>query len=346
VKLTATNCLVVFFSLLQFACEKKQKEQISFDTHAPKVVEARGYTVLQDSMAPPEVVPVAGVKSIPVGNLKTVNLESNVFPVGIPRIIKAGVPKICTPGQDTFKLPKVIPAIAERGISVQPPEVILAKDPLGKENNPASFMSFKQLQGLKSNDFGPNIIQDKKGNLWFGTGGGVTKYDGRSFTHYSTAQGLSSDFVSYVLEDKKGNLWFGTGNGDINKYDGKSFTHYSIGYGGSSIIEDKSGNLWFSTRGGLIKFDGKSFTIYTTAQGLSTTQVWVIFEDERGNIWFDTDGRGLTKYDGKSFTHYTSAQGLSSDLITPSPAVPNQRLPLLSSHIQVMFLSVNPCAAA
>jgi len=269
-------------------------------------------------MAPPEVVPVPRVKSIAVGKLKTVNLESNVFPVGIPRIIKAGVPRICTPGQDTFKLPKVIPAIAERGISVQLPEVILAKDPGVKDNNPESFMSFKQLQGLKSNNIGANIIQDKKGNLWFGTGGGgVTKYDGRSFTHYSTAQGLSSESVEYVLEDKKGNLWFGTGNGDINKYDGKSFTHYSIGYNsGGNIIEDKSGNLWFSASGGLIKFDGKSFTIYSTAQGLSTNAVWVIFEDKRGNLWFDTNGEGLTKYDGKSFTHYTSAQGLSSDLIT------------------------------
>ena len=131
-KLTATICLVVFFSLLQFACERQQKQQISFDTHAPKVVEARGYTVPQDSMAPPKVVPVHGVKSIAVGKPKVVNLKSNVFPVGVPRIIKAGDPRICTPGQDTFKLPKVIPAIADSGISAQLPEVILAKDPQGQ----------------------------------------------------------------------------------------------------------------------------------------------------------------------------------------------------------------------
>ena len=60
--------------------------------------------------------------------------------------------------------------------------------------------------------------------------GGVTKYDGRSFTHYSTPQGLSDNIVYRILEDKSGNLWFGTRNGDLNKYDGKSFTHYSIGY--------------------------------------------------------------------------------------------------------------------
>src|SRR5258705_10182935 len=167
-----TNCICIimfFFSLLQFACERKQKEQISFDTHAPKVVEARGYTVLQDSMAPPKVVPAHGVKTIATGKPKIVNLKSNVFPVGNPVIIKAGNPKICTPGQDTFKLPKVIPAIADSGISTQLPEVVLAKDPEGKENNPESFMSFTKLQGLKSSTVASNIVQDKKGNLWFST---------------------------------------------------------------------------------------------------------------------------------------------------------------------------------
>ena len=165
-KLTATYCLVVFVSLLQFACERKQKEQISFDTHAPTVVEARGYTVPQDSMAPPKVVTVPEVKSIVAGKPNVVNLKSNVFPVGEPRIVQAGKPRICTPGQDTFKLPKVIPAIADSSISARPPEVTLAKDPLGKENNPESFMSFKQLQGLNSNSIGSNIIQDKKGTRW------------------------------------------------------------------------------------------------------------------------------------------------------------------------------------
>jgi len=317
VKLTATYCLVVFVCLLQFACERKQKEQISFDTYAPKVVEARGYKVPQDSMAPPKVVPVPRVKSIVAGKPKIVNSKSNVFPAGEPRMVQAGKPRICTPGQDTFQLPKVIPAIADSTISSQIPEVILAKDPEGKENNPESFVSFKKLQGLKNNSVESNIIQDKKGNLWFGTwGAGVTKYDGRSFTHYSTPQGLSDDVVYCISEDKKGNLWFGARNGDLNKYDGKSFAHYSIGFTGRSIIEDKSGNLWFGTRGGLSKFDGKSFTIYTTLQGLNSNGVSEILEDKKGNLWFDAGARGLTKYDGKSFTHYTIPQGLSANGIS------------------------------
>ncbi|MBI4646365.1 MAG: hypothetical protein HY738_07180 [Bacteroidia bacterium] len=55
------------------------------------------------------------------------------------------------------------------------------------------------------------ILQDSKGNLWFGTqGGGVTRYDGEMFTHFTEKQGLSNNSVWSICEDKSGNLWFGT----------------------------------------------------------------------------------------------------------------------------------------
>ena len=103
-------------------------------------------------------------------------------------------------------------------------------------------------------------IEDKSGNLWFGTsGGGVNKYDGKNFTHFTEKEGLSNNFVRSILEDKSGNLWFGTFNG-VSKYDGKSFTLFSEkeGLGSNdawSIIEDKSSDLWFGTADGFSKLE-------------------------------------------------------------------------------------------
>ena len=94
------------------------------------------------------------------------------------------------------------------------------------------------------------MLEDKSGNLWFGTGGGVSKYDGKSFTQFYRKEGLSNNLLCLsILEDKSGNLWFGT-TGGVSKYDGKSFTHFTEKEGLSnnvvtSILEDKSGNLWF-----------------------------------------------------------------------------------------------------
>ena len=164
------------------------------------------------------------------------------------------------------------------------------------------------------------MLEDKSGNLWFGAeGGGVCKYDGKSFTHFTDKEGLSNNVVRSIVEDKSGNLWFGTNGGGVCKYDGKSFTHFTDKEGLSnknvwSILEDKSGNLWFGTLGGgVCKYNGKSFTHFTDKEGLSNNDVRSILEDKSGNLWFGTAGGGVYKYDGKSFTHFTDKEGLSNN---------------------------------
>jgi ligand-binding sensor domain-containing protein/serine phosphatase RsbU (regulator of sigma subunit) len=163
-----------------------------------------------------------------------------------------------------------------------------------------------------------SILEDKRGNLWFGTyGGGVSRYDGESFTHFTTKEGLSHNMVFSMLEDRRGNLWFGTAGGGVIRYDGESFTHFTTKQGFSShyiysILEDKSGNLWFGTDGeGVNRYDGESFTHFTTTEGLSNDMVYSMLEDKSGNLWFGTSGGGVSRYDGESFTHFTTKEGLS-----------------------------------
>ncbi|WP_276501244.1 two-component regulator propeller domain-containing protein [Terrimonas pollutisoli] len=309
--------LPLFFSLLLCACGRQKKHQSSFDFIPPEVVEAKGYVVSQDKMAPPEITPAKEIKSKAVSKPKLTNINSNISPVGKPRIVAAGAPKICTPGQAGFALPTIVPAI-DSPFKAGIPKVTIAGVPQTRENNPASFSILKVEQGLKSNWIFP-IIQDKAGNLWIACyEGGVSKYDGRSFTNYTAAQGLCSDNIWSILEDSKGNIWFGGfDGGGLTKFDGKSFTSYKNTQGLSdscviSILEDKKGNLWFGTRnGGANEYDGKTFTHYTTKQGLSGNEVRSIVEDSLGNLWFGTHS-GLSRYDRKSFSNYTTDQGLSN----------------------------------
>ena len=166
-----------------------------------------------------------------------------------------------------------------------------------------------------------SILEDKNGNLWFGTnGGGVSRYDGKSFVHFTEKEGLTSNYVLSILEDKNGNLWFGTNGGGVSRYDGKSFAHFTEKEGLSSnfvksILEDKNGNLWFGTNGGVSMYDGKSFVHFTEKEGLSSNLIKSILEDKNGNLWFGTDGGGVSRYDGKSFTHFTEKEGLSNSYV-------------------------------
>ena len=314
--------LSLFIAVL-ILCSCNNEERKQHQTSTPKVVEAKGYVVPKDSMAEPKVILLdeSKLKKIPVGKPKVVPTNTNVHLAGIPKVILAGTPRICTPGQDTLLPPKVVTAIDSPFVAGIP-EVTLAKDLHIQDNNPNSFSSFSKLQGLKHGGISC-ILEDKYGNLWFGTaGGGVSKYDGQHFTHFTDKQGLSNNFVRCILEDKFGNIWFGTAGGGVSKYDGQRFTHFTDKQGLSnnvvlSILEDKSGNLWFGTEGGGVsKYDGQRFTHFTNKQGLSNNDVSSILEDKSGNIWFGTNGGGISKYDGQRFTHFTDKQGLSSNFIS------------------------------
>jgi streptogramin lyase len=109
-------------------------------------------------------------------------------------------------------------------------------------------IQYTENEGLTNNTV-RSVIEDRHGNLWFGTDQGVCKFNGVTFTHFTENEGLISNKVRSIIEDRQGNLWFGTEQG-VSKYDGIAFRQYTENEGLSinyinSIIEDKNGYLWF-----------------------------------------------------------------------------------------------------
>src|SRR4030095_15593051 len=254
----------------------------------------------------PKPLPAGKPKVFIADKPTVVPLKTNIHLAGIPKTVLAGTPKICTPGKDSFSLPKVVQA-SSRTFIPGIPEMVMAKDGYSKEQNPQNFSSFTKQEGLKSN----NILcmkQDRNGNIWFGTWeGGVSKYDGKYFTQFTDIE-VSNNLVLSIFEDDSGNLWFGAEKG-LTKYDGKTITHFTVKEGlindnVSSIYEDEAGNLWFGTASGVSEFNGKTFTNYTEKEGLSNNFVSSIYEDKAGHLWFGT-ASGVSEFNGKTFTNYT-----------------------------------------
>jgi ligand-binding sensor domain-containing protein len=161
-----------------------------------------------------------------------------------------------------------------------------------------------------------DVLEDRKGNLWFASkDSGVYYYNGKSFQHFTTKDGLASNMALHIYEDRAGNIWFGA-----SRYDGKSFRIFTTkdGFPSNSIrllLEDKTGKLWFGAQGeNMFVYDGKTFTVLKNKDGKTFTNVWGITEDRKGNIWFgatiienkrgDTSfvSQGLWRYDGSTFT--------------------------------------------
>ena len=243
---------------------------------------------------------------------------ANLVAQPAPQVIPAGKPNIIPVPTKNHTLTLTNPGTNGKTRQMTPPvrtPILSAEDAGGL----SFFANYNTEQGLALSSVACGF-RDKPGNLWFGTfGGGVSRYDGKSFTNFTTAQGLANNIVYSITEDKKGNLWFGTSGGGVSRYDGKSFINLTTAHGLAnntvwSITQDRTGNLWFGTSGGGVsRYDGKSFTNFTTADGLGNNIVRSIKEDKTGNLWFATDGGGVSRYDGKSFTSITTAQGLANN---------------------------------
>jgi ligand-binding sensor domain-containing protein/signal transduction histidine kinase len=65
-----------------------------------------------------------------------------------------------------------------------------------------------------------SIHEDRRGNLWFGTGGGLDLYDPitDTFIHRTDKDGLPNNVIYGILEDDAGDLWMSTNNG-LSRFD-------------------------------------------------------------------------------------------------------------------------------
>ena len=70
-----------------------------------------------------------------------------------------------------------------------------------------------------------------------GRGGGVSRYDGQTWTNFTTEDGLAGNCVRSVFQDRGGYLWFGT-SGGVSRYDGQTWTNFTTedGLASNSVL--------------------------------------------------------------------------------------------------------------
>jgi len=118
-------------------------------------------------------------------------------------------------------------------------------------NDPADTNS------LSNNDVF-SICEDSRGNLWIGTGMGLSKYNREtdSFISYTKKHGLKSGTIYGLLEDNLGMIWLSTINGlsQFNPVTGE-FRNYDVRDGLQSN-EFSRGAAYCKTRAGQLMFGG------------------------------------------------------------------------------------------
>ncbi|MEZ4901981.1 MAG: two-component regulator propeller domain-containing protein [Spirosomataceae bacterium] len=195
-----------------------------------------------------------------------------------------------------------------------------------------NFINYSSKDGLSSNTTNV-ILKDKYGFMWFGTEGGLNRFDGQSFTafkHYENdSNSIGRGSVMAMVEDKNGNLWVGT-NLNLSVYNRSlnNFTNYDLSKIGwiRSLCADYRGNLWIGTYTGLFYFNTKTKKIKTykaklnIPTQLNSDVILCVFEDHKKNIWIGTK-EGLHLFDPhnetfKRFIHQSqSLQSISDNTV-------------------------------
>ncbi len=150
---------------------------------------------------------------------------------------------------------------------------------LMKKQGAGPLEFFDNGDGLVNNTV-TSLNIDKDNNIWIGTIGGISKFDG-------------TDFIEDLTE--------GNGKLPTNKV--------------MDIVFDTTGNTWLATDVGVVVLDGSPYTIYdVTNSGLLTNHITKIRIDDIGMVWVGTD-QGLHIFNGKRWANYGLKDGLTSNII-------------------------------
>jgi CheY-like chemotaxis protein/signal transduction histidine kinase/streptogramin lyase len=148
------------------------------------------------------------------------------------------------------------------------------------------------------------LLTDRRGNVWASGDNGLSRWDGRFWQTFTTADGLADNEPYFLSEDQQGRIWFGYHSSQgVTYYDGSSFRTYTTADGlfndaVYSIGVDDKNQVWIGTARGVDRFDGKSFVNYSTAEGYASNEsnAGGFFADYDGTLWFGT-AEGLSHYD-------------------------------------------------
>ncbi|MEO8378748.1 MAG: two-component regulator propeller domain-containing protein [Acidobacteriota bacterium] len=146
------------------------------------------------------------------------------------------------------------------------------------------------------------IGQDSSGFMWFGTQGGLVRYDGNEFRVFrsnpSDPTTLAGNYVRALLVASDGRLWVGTFSGGLSVFDPRTetFTRFdrasALAYDRvEGLAEDGRGRIWIATTAGLDRLDPHSRRVEHfrhdahDPRSIADDRVRGLLVDRQGTLW-------------------------------------------------------------
>ena len=123
------------------------------------------------------------------------------------------------------------------------------------------FKTYTIENGLPSSKI-YDILQDKKGYVWFASDYGASRFDGESFTNFNVNDRLASNTIVQIAMNEDGLIYFLNANGQINVFN-QSFSSLKANESIKTKLQDEIADH-FSVSAGQIHLtttSGKHFLI-------------------------------------------------------------------------------------
>jgi PAS domain S-box-containing protein len=182
------------------------------------------------------------------------------------------------------------------------------------------------------------IAEDRDHNVWICSGSafpGAFRWNGKTWSHFGRADGLTADRVHKIRKDRSGDLWF-LGLSAIYdapyqpgafQYKNGKFIQWRAKDSGSeglisgrvyAFAEGPDRALWFGTYDGLSRLKDNEWRHWTSENGLhgEARRIYALAVDSLGSVWFSNiaSGLGTVSNDG-SVRFLTTEDGLVNDAI-------------------------------
>ncbi len=176
-----------------------------------------------------------------------------------------------------------------------------------------NFKNYGDFEGLPQSQI-LAVTRDADGFLWIGTYGGLSRYDGRTFRTWTTADGLCANAVRDIAVDRAGALWIGTVGGGVCRID-----HGTVDavIRGEQLVDDDvqdlevagDGSVWAAGCGGVtrIRPDGTT-ELYPLPEDRCGRMAWKIVLAQDGRTLVGTD-RGVFAFDDGRFSPVVTGRG-------------------------------------
>jgi ligand-binding sensor domain-containing protein/AraC-like DNA-binding protein len=158
-----------------------------------------------------------------------------------------------------------------------------------------------------------DILQDRKGFLWFATWDGFSKFDGRTFKNYKVQSGGNSR-TEKITEEANGCIQLHTYDGSTYCFDPKTETFKQLSAAtdattttpntaNDTLLTDRYQQIWYATNElGIFKFDPatgitRRFQVKTEDAFMAKDPAPpIVIQDIYGQIWVQPRGGGFSFY--------------------------------------------------